>query len=109
MNKSTSTQPKYTTIGLYQLLFWILIFLSSILFKDMKNELTINPNDILHENFITNSGKFLSFFIAWAFIFIYSHFSSKLFKTIRYNSIYEIKTIVVFFFCSVHSLKIGSH
>ncbi|WP_224765014.1 hypothetical protein [Bacillus cereus] len=76
MNKSTSTQPKYTTIGLYQLLFWILIFLSSILFKDMKNELTINPNDILHGDFITNSGKFLSFFIAWAFIFIYSHFSS---------------------------------
>jgi len=76
MNKSTSTQPKYTTIGLYQLLFWILIFLSSILFKDMKNELTINPNDILHGNFITNSGKFLSFFMAWAFIFIYSHFSS---------------------------------
>ncbi|MEE6144598.1 hypothetical protein V2151_21385 [Bacillus cereus] len=76
MNKSISTKPKCITILLYQGLFWTLIVLSSILFKDMKNELTINLNDILHGNFITNSGKFLSFFIAWAFIFIYSHFSS---------------------------------
>ncbi|MGG4301418.1 hypothetical protein ABEW59_01005 [Bacillus wiedmannii] len=76
MNKSSSIKQKFKAIGQYQLLFWFLILISGIALKNLKEELTIDLNSIFSEDIFHNSGKFLSFFMAWAFIFIYSHFSS---------------------------------
>ncbi|HFJ9403527.1 TPA: hypothetical protein ACGW3F_002549 [Bacillus paranthracis] len=76
MNKSSSIKKKSKAIGQYQLLFWFLILVSSLVLKNLKEELTIDLKSVFYEDIFHNSGKFLSFFIAWAFIFIYSHFSS---------------------------------
>ncbi len=84
MNKSNYTKQQYTAIGQYQLLFWFLIFLSSIVLKNLKHELIIDLNSIFHGNFLHNSGKVLSFLMAWVFIFIYYHCFS-----ISTNSIYS--------------------
>ncbi|MBT2580734.1 hypothetical protein J7E43_25755 [Bacillus sp. ISL-8] len=76
MNKSNYTKQKYTAIGRYHLLFWFLIFLSSIVFKNLKHELIIDLNSIFYGNPLHNSGKVLSCLMTWVFIFIYYHYFS---------------------------------
>ncbi|MCD2335621.1 hypothetical protein [Bacillus cereus] len=73
MNKSSYNKQTYTAIALYQLLFWILIVISSIALKSVKQDLIMDLNSIFSKEFFLNSGKFLSFFVAWGFIFIYYH------------------------------------
>ncbi|UFH98700.1 hypothetical protein [Bacillus toyonensis] len=73
MNNSSYNKQTYTAIVLYQLLFWILIVISSIALKSVKQDLIMDLNSIFSEDFFLNSGKFLSFFVAWGFIFIYYH------------------------------------
>ncbi|AJH82051.1 hypothetical protein FOC88_21265 [Bacillus thuringiensis] len=73
MNKSSYNKQTYTAIALYQLLFWILIIISSIALKSVKQDLIMDLNSIFSKEFFLNSGKFLSFFVAWGFIFIYYH------------------------------------
>ncbi|HDR8105515.1 hypothetical protein OB994_24195 [Bacillus cereus] len=91
MNKSNYTKQKYTTIGHYQLLFWFLIFLSSIVLKNLKHELIIDLNSIFHGNFLHNSGKVLSFLMAWVFIFIYYHCFSISTNSMHSSFLYSIR------------------
>ncbi|HFF3188950.1 TPA: hypothetical protein ACGCJB_002084 [Bacillus cereus] len=92
MNKSNYTKQKYTAIGHYQLLFWFLIFLSSIVLKNLKHELIIDLNSIFfHGNFLHNSGKVLSFLMAWVFIFIYYHCFSISTNSMHSSFLYSIR------------------
>lgn len=91
MNKSNYTRQQYTAIGQYHLLFWFLIFLSSIVFNNLKHELIIDLNSIFYGNPLHNSGKVLFCLITWVFIFIYYHYFSISTNSMHSSFLYLIR------------------
>ncbi|PFO84469.1 hypothetical protein [Bacillus cereus] len=91
MNKSNYTKQTYTAIGQYHLIFWLLIFLSSIAFKDLKHELIIDLNSIFYGNPLHNSGKVLSCLMTWVFIFLYYHYFSISTNSMHSSFLYLIR------------------